>query len=85
MQERLNAWMTELIAERLKPLVEIDSAQDIAGLARGIAFRLKENFGVLRRESVDARRSARSISRLGRSCASTASASAPSTSISRPC
>jgi ATP-dependent RNA helicase SUPV3L1/SUV3 len=51
-QERLNAWMAELIAERLKPLVEIDSAQDIAGLARGIAFRLKENFGVLRRESI---------------------------------
>src|SRR5947208_350568 len=49
---RLNAWMAELIGERLKPLVEIDSAQDIAGLARGIAFRLKENFGVLRRESI---------------------------------
>ena len=32
--------------------MEIDAAQDIAGLARGIAFRLKENFGVLRRESV---------------------------------
>ena len=52
MQERLNAWLTEMIGERLKPLVEIDAAQDIAGLARGIAFRLKENFGVLRRESV---------------------------------
>ena len=51
-QERLNAWLTELIGERLRPLVEIDSAQDIAGLARGIAFRLKENFGVLQRESV---------------------------------
>ena len=41
-----------MISERLKPLVEIDQAQDIAGLARGIAFRLKENFGILRRESV---------------------------------
>ena len=51
-QGRLNAWMAELIGERLKPLVEIDRAQDIAGLARGIAFRLKENFGVLQRESV---------------------------------
>jgi ATP-dependent RNA helicase SUPV3L1/SUV3 len=51
-QERLNAWVAELIGERLKPLVEIDAAQDIAGLARGIAFRLKENFGVLRRETV---------------------------------
>ena len=51
-QGRLNAWMVEQIAERLKPLIEIDRAQDIAGLARGIAFRLKENFGVLQRESI---------------------------------
>ena len=52
MQERLDAWLAEIIGERLKPLVEIDDAQDIAGLARGIAFRLSENFGVLRRETV---------------------------------
>jgi ATP-dependent RNA helicase SUPV3L1/SUV3 len=52
LQERLNTWIAELIGERLKPLVEMDGAQDIAGLARGIAFRLKENFGVLKRESV---------------------------------
>jgi ATP-dependent RNA helicase SUPV3L1/SUV3 len=51
-QERLNTWIAELIGERLKPLVEVDAAQDIAGLARGIAFRLKENLGVLRRETV---------------------------------
>ena len=52
MQERLNTWIAELIGERLKALAEVDAAQDIAGLARGIAFRLKENLGVLRRESV---------------------------------
>ena len=51
-RERLSTWLAEIIGERLKPLVEIDAAQDIAGLARGIAFRLKENFGVLRREAV---------------------------------
>ena len=51
-RERLVAWLAELVGERLKPLVEIDAAQDIAGLARGIAFRLRENFGVLRREKV---------------------------------
>jgi ATP-dependent RNA helicase SUPV3L1/SUV3 len=51
-QARLNTWITEVIGERLKPLVEIAAAQDISGLARGIAFRLRENFGVLRRESV---------------------------------
>src|SRR5262245_8897736 len=51
-RERLLTWLTELVGERLKPLVEIEAAQDIAGLARGIAFRLRENFGVLRREKV---------------------------------
>ena len=52
LQERLDTWTAEQVGERLKPLVEIAAAQDIAGLARGIAFRLTENFGVLRRESV---------------------------------
>ncbi|HEX2337515.1 MAG TPA: helicase, partial [Hyphomicrobiaceae bacterium] len=51
-RDRLTAWLGELCTERLKPLLEITGAQDIAGLARGIAFRLKEDFGVLRRESV---------------------------------
>ena len=51
-QERLNTWITEIIAERLKPLVEISNAGDVQGLARGIAFRLKESFGTLARETV---------------------------------
>jgi ATP-dependent RNA helicase SUPV3L1/SUV3 len=51
-QERLTAWIAELIGERLKPLVEIAAAKDITGLARGIAFRLSEGFGALRREAV---------------------------------
>lgn len=51
-QARVDAWLAEILAERLKPLVEIAAAQDIAGLARGIAFRLTEGFGILSRESV---------------------------------
>lgn len=51
-QARLEAWLTEIVNERLKPLVELNAAQDIAGLARGIAFRLSENFGIMRREGV---------------------------------
>jgi ATP-dependent RNA helicase SUPV3L1/SUV3 len=51
-QARLDTWIKELIGERLKPLAEIADAQDIAGLARGIAFRLSENLGVLKRETV---------------------------------
>jgi ATP-dependent RNA helicase SUPV3L1/SUV3 len=51
-QERLNAWVTEIVGERLKPLVEMAAAKDLSGLARGIAFRLSEGLGVLRREAV---------------------------------
>ena len=51
--ERLNAWLTEIIGERLKPLVEIHKAEDITGLARGIAFRMVENFGVVRRDTIN--------------------------------
>ena len=51
-QGRLVAWLAEIVGERLKPLVEIANAKDISGLARGIAFRLGESFGALRRETV---------------------------------
>ena len=51
-QERLNTWMAESIATKLKPLADISKADDVVGLARGIAFRLTENFGVLKRESI---------------------------------
>jgi ATP-dependent RNA helicase SUPV3L1/SUV3 len=51
-QARLNAWTSELVDERLKLLANIAVAEEISGLARGIAFRLTESFGVLRRESI---------------------------------
>ena len=51
-QARLDAWIAELIGERLKSLVELKSAEDIQGLAKGIAFRMVENFGALKREAV---------------------------------
>ena len=51
-QGRLEAWRDEIIAERLKPLVEIAKAEDVTGLARGIAFRLTESFGMLKRELI---------------------------------
>ena len=50
--ERLQKWIKELIADKLKPLVEMSNATDLQGLARGVAFRLKENFGVLKRDTV---------------------------------
>jgi ATP-dependent RNA helicase SUPV3L1/SUV3 len=51
-QARLEAWLTQTVAEKLKPLVEIGKAEDISGLARGIAYRLRESLGILRREAV---------------------------------
>jgi ATP-dependent RNA helicase SUPV3L1/SUV3 len=51
-QSRLDAWVGEIINERLKPLIELSSAEDLSGMARGIAFRLKEGLGILERQSV---------------------------------
>ncbi|MFA5901628.1 MAG: helicase-related protein, partial [Hyphomicrobium sp.] len=51
-QARLEAWVAQTIADKLKPLVEISNAEDVTGLAKGIAFRMRENLGVLRREVV---------------------------------
>jgi ATP-dependent RNA helicase SUPV3L1/SUV3 len=51
-QAKLESWVAQAIEARLKPLVEIGKAEDISGLARGIAFRLRENLGILKRETV---------------------------------
>jgi len=51
-QQRLDAAVVELIAERLKPLADLAKAEDVSGLARGIAFQLKENLGILKRDKV---------------------------------
>ena len=49
---RLQTWIKDIIADKLKPLADMSAATDLQGLARGIAFRLKENFGVLKRDTV---------------------------------
>ncbi|MDO8288067.1 MAG: helicase-related protein [Parvibaculum sp.] len=49
---RLEAWTKAHFAAVLAPLVTLRDAEDIEGLARGIAFRLIENFGSLNRETV---------------------------------
>ena len=49
---RIETWLSHHIEIRLKPIVEISKAEEIAGLARGIAFRLRENFGILKRDTV---------------------------------
>lgn len=51
-QDRVQRWVSEYIGEKLKPLVDLNSAEDVSGLAKGIAFRLVEGFGALKRETV---------------------------------
>jgi ATP-dependent RNA helicase SUPV3L1/SUV3 len=52
LQTRLDAWIVETVADKLKALADIAKAEDVTGLARGIAFRLVENLGALKRDSV---------------------------------
>jgi ATP-dependent RNA helicase SUPV3L1/SUV3 len=49
---RLEAWTKAHLEAVLAPLIALRDANDIEGLARGIAFRLIENFGSLNREHV---------------------------------
>lgn len=51
-ERRLSDWLTATINERLKPLDELSRAEDVSGLARGVAFRIVENFGIVKREDI---------------------------------
>lgn len=49
-QDRVDLWMRAQIETLLKPLTELKAAEDLQGLARGIAFRLVEGLGILERQ-----------------------------------
>jgi len=51
-QDRLEAWLAAHVSTLLEPLVALSAAEDVTGLARGVAFRLVENLGVLIRDDV---------------------------------
>ncbi|MEL7047419.1 MAG: helicase-related protein [Pseudomonadota bacterium] len=51
-QERLEVFVQEYVKDKLKPLVDLAAADDVTGLAKGIAFQLVENFGVLKRDAI---------------------------------
>ena len=51
-ENRLNAWLSGHIAALLKPLIDLSTDQALSGMARGIAYRLVENLGILDRRSV---------------------------------
>ena len=49
MQTRLDLWLKTHIEKLLGPLFDLAKAEDITGIARGIAFQLIEALGVLER------------------------------------
>ena len=54
LMQRLEAWLEAELGNKLKPLVLLSEATDLSGLARGLAYQLTENVGVLRRETAAA-------------------------------
>jgi ATP-dependent RNA helicase SUPV3L1/SUV3 len=53
-QARLDLWLKTHVEKLLGPLFELSKAEDIAGIARGIAFQLVEALGVLERSRIAA-------------------------------
>ena len=51
-EARLKAWLKAYIVRLLGPLIEIETAADLTGLARGIGFQLGEALGILERSRV---------------------------------
>src|SRR6266852_2367523 len=53
-QTRLDLWLKTHIEKLLGPLFELAKAEDVTGIARGIAFQLIEALGVLERQKIAA-------------------------------
>ena len=51
-QARLQKFLDRHIAATLEPLIKLEEGESLDGIARGLAFRLIENLGVLAREQV---------------------------------
>ena len=51
-QTRLDLWLKTHIEKLLAPLFSLTAADDVTGMARGVAFQLVEALGVLERQKV---------------------------------
>jgi ATP-dependent RNA helicase SUPV3L1/SUV3 len=51
-QSRINLWLTNHINLLLQPLVDLANTAELEGIAKGLAFQLVENLGILDRRSV---------------------------------
>ena len=53
-QARLDLWLKTHVTKLLGPLFELSKAEDVTGIARGIAFQLVEALGVIERQKIAA-------------------------------
>jgi ATP-dependent RNA helicase SUPV3L1/SUV3 len=53
-QARLDLWLATHVGKLLGPLMDLSKAEDVTGIARGIAFQLVEALGVLERQKIAA-------------------------------
>ena len=81
-QDRLNLWLRHHINTVLEPVLQLEAPADLEGAARGLAYRLYENLGLMPRRPWP-KRSRASTRTCAPSCASSASSSAPTTSTCR--
>ena len=51
-QNRLDLWLKSQIEKLLAPLFTLSAAEDVTGMARGVAFQIVEALGVLERQKV---------------------------------
>ncbi|MGE3147646.1 MAG: helicase-related protein [Pseudorhodoplanes sp.] len=51
-QARLDLWIKAYVEKLLGPLLTLSSAEDVTGIARGVAYQLVEALGVLERQKV---------------------------------
>lgn len=51
-QMRINLWLTNHVNQLLQPLVDLANTAELEGIAKGVAFRLVENLGILDRRAV---------------------------------
>ncbi len=49
---RLDRWLANHLTTLLKPLIDLGADESLAGIARGIAYRLVENLGVIERKDI---------------------------------
>ncbi len=48
--QRMDTWLAAHITKVLEPLIKLRDAEDVTGIARGVAFRLVEALGAIRRD-----------------------------------